>query len=80
MLQKISEAMAADSRLLIVEQILTSPPSKLASATDLIMATLGGKERTMEGFKAITARAGLDIKRVFPSEDSDIAVLECVRV
>ena len=80
MLQRISDAMAADSRLLIVEQILSSPPSKLAAATDLIMATLGGKERTLESFKTITARAGLDIKALFSSEGSDVAVIECVRI
>ena len=79
-LQQIRNAMLPDSRCLIVEQVLSNPPSVLASSSDLFMATLGGKERTVEGFRGITSRAGMELSSVFPCEGSDVAVIECVPV
>lgn len=75
-LQHISSAMAADSRLLIVETLMTNPPSPLQAAMDLMMLTLSGKERTLEGFKAITGRAGLKITKVSEIPGFN-AVIEC---
>ncbi|PNY29510.1 Demethylsterigmatocystin 6-O-methyltransferase [Tolypocladium capitatum] len=73
----IRKAMAEDSRLLIVEQVLGHPPSPFAFANDIYMATIGGKERTLEGFRAITSRAGLKITKVHPTPGSEVAVIEC---
>ncbi len=56
-LQQISDAMAQDSRLLIVEQILSDPPSALGAAADMFMATIGGKERTLQNFHEIANAA-----------------------
>lgn len=79
-LQHIQRAMAEDSRLLIVEQILPSQPSAGASATDIFMMTLGGKERTLEGFRSITSDAGLEIVKVHGPEGSDLALIECKKI
>lgn len=79
MLSKIREAMALDSRLLIVEELLSNPPSAFGSATDIIMATIGGKERTLEDFRAVAARAGLRVVEAHRAEGSTVAAIECVR-
>lgn len=76
-LQQIRNAMAQDSRLLIVEQVLTDPPLPFAAASDIYMATLGGKERSLKTFGEITSRAGLTIVKAHPSPGSDVAVIEC---
>lgn len=71
--------MASDSRLLILEQVLTNPPSAMAAATDILMASIGGKERTVEGFRDIAGKAGLAIREVYLSEGTDVSVVECVK-
>lgn len=79
MLQRISDAMATDSRLLIVEQVLSNPPSAFAAATDIAMLVIGGKERTIDGFNNIAARAGLKILQVHRNQGTDAALMECVK-
>ncbi|KAI5468151.1 O-methyltransferase [Mariannaea sp. PMI_226] len=76
-LEQLCGAMADDSRVLIVEQILQDPPLPFAAASDIYMATLGGKERSLQAFHSITSRAGLKIAQVYPSTGSDVAVIEC---
>lgn len=80
MLKQIQEAMAPDSRLLIVEEILSNPPTAFGSAQDLLMSTLGGKERTIEDWRALTGRAGLSLMATHRTEGSGVAVIECTRV
>lgn len=80
MLKQIQEAMAPDSRLLIVEEILGNPPTAFGSAQDVIMATLGGKERTIDDWRALTGRAGLSLKETYHTEGSGVSVIECVRM
>ena len=77
-LAMIRGAMLPDSRLLVVEKVIGNPPSALDAASDLYMAVLGGKERTLEGFRAITGRAGLEVKGVYTN--GAISVVECVPV
>ena len=76
-LSQIAGAMAKDSRLLIVEQVLREPLAAVPVANDIIMALIGGKERTEEGFRAIAGRAGLEIAGVHRSEGTEFAVVEC---
>ncbi|OAQ87289.1 cytochrome b561/ferric reductase transmembrane [Purpureocillium lilacinum] len=40
-LQQLRDAMVEDSRVLIVEQVLSDPPLPMAAATDIYMATIG---------------------------------------
>ena len=79
MLQRISDAMATDSRLLIVEQVLSNPPSAFAAAVDISMLAIGGKERTIDGFKDITGRAGLKILQVYRNQGTDATLIECAK-
>ncbi|KAK3358090.1 O-methyltransferase-domain-containing protein [Lasiosphaeria hispida] len=79
MLQRISDAMAADSKLLIVEQILSNPPSAFATAADIAMLVIGGKERTIAGFKDIVGRAGLKILQVYRNKGTDATLIECAK-
>ncbi|KAK0609394.1 O-methyltransferase-domain-containing protein [Immersiella caudata] len=79
LLRHISDAMATDSRLLIVEQVLSKPPSAFATAVDISMLAIGGKERTLEGFKDITGQAGLKILQVYWNQGTDVALIECVK-
>lgn len=72
--------MAPDSRLLIVELIMASPPTPLAAAVDLFMCITAGKERTIEMFERLTADAGLRITRVVPGKSSEMGVLECMKI
>lgn len=80
MLKHIQAAMAADSRLLIVEQVLDNPPNGHASALDVMMAVIGGKERTLEKFGEIAAQAGLRIVKSHETKGSDVAVIECAKL
>jgi hypothetical protein len=78
-LSHLRDAMAADSRVLIVEQVLTNPPAAFVAVNDVYMMTLGGKERTLEGFRQIATRAGLEVVRAHDTTGSDVAVVECRR-
>lgn len=79
-LRLIANAMAPDSRLLIVELIMTNPPTPLAAAVDLFMCITAGKERTIEMYERLTADAGLRITRVVSGKTSEMGVLECMKV
>ncbi|KAK3382753.1 S-adenosyl-L-methionine-dependent methyltransferase [Lasiosphaeria ovina] len=78
-LKKIADAMAPDSRLLIVEQVMTNPPNHYSSGFDIFMATIGGKERTYDIFEDIAARAGLKILSLSRNPGNDVGTVECVK-
>jgi hypothetical protein len=50
--------MAPDSKLLITDTVMVNPPW-LPAMLDFFLSTIGGKERTEEGFQKITAGARL---------------------
>ncbi|KAL2134556.1 hypothetical protein VTI74DRAFT_11528 [Chaetomium olivicolor] len=76
-LRRVADAMASDSRLLIVEMLVNSPPTLFQASLDLMMMTISGKERTLDEFHAIAATAGLRVSQV-SSAHGGCAVLECV--
>ena len=78
-LKVVREAMADSSRLLIAEQLLSDPPKPQATAIDLIMLNIGGKERTRAMFDGIVAAAGLEIVGFHARTGSEHGVLECIR-
>ncbi|KAL1888090.1 hypothetical protein Sste5346_009777 [Sporothrix stenoceras] len=78
-LRHLAGAMAADSKLLIVDHVMNDPPSAQAASSDLFMACLGGKERTLRNFEEITAQSGLKIVGVHRNEGTDAAIVECVK-
>ena len=71
--------MAADSRLLIVEQIIGNPPSPFGIASDVFILTIGGKERSAEDFQALASQAGLKVNEIFYTPGSDVGVVEIVK-
>lgn len=77
-LSHIRAAMRPDSRCVVVEQVMGNPPSAMSAAADTLMGMLGGKERTLGGWRDVTARAGLEIREVYYVEGSEVAVIECV--
>ncbi|KAH8881467.1 O-methyltransferase [Thozetella sp. PMI_491] len=79
MLRHLADAMAPDSRVLILEQVLSNPPTPMASASDLLMGLIGGKERTLKNFEQIVQEAGLKVKEVFTNPGIDAAMIECVK-
>ncbi|KAK2042908.1 O-methyltransferase [Colletotrichum somersetense] len=78
-LEHIVDAMAPDSKLLIADTIATNPPSWFVAFIDFFMSTIGGKERTEEGFRNIAVRAGLSVTGVHYSDISEFAMIECVK-
>lgn len=68
--------MAPDSRVLIVDQVMANPPPAFAAATNIIMATIGGKERTEDIFKEIGSAAGLKLEKIWRSEGTDVGLVE----
>ncbi|OAA57124.1 O-methyltransferase, family 2 [Niveomyces insectorum RCEF 264] len=78
-LKHLEAAMASDSKLLIVEHVMSDPPSPFAASSDLYMACLSGKERTLKNFEAITSQAGLKIASVYRNPGVDAAIVECVK-
>lgn len=79
-LKVTAEAMADDSKLLIVEQVMHNPPlSAFAAAANVLMGNIGGKERIEDEFRNITTEAGLRVVGVYRTEGTEVAVVECVK-
>ncbi|KAF5012399.1 hypothetical protein FDECE_1528 [Fusarium decemcellulare] len=78
-LRHLAEAMAKDSRLLIVDQVVGNPPSQMAAHFDFVMMTIGGKERTAKDFERLTKEVGLRILKIHEKAGAPLAVVECVK-
>lgn len=79
-LSLLAAAMPRDdprARVLIMDQIVSDPPSPRSAATDLIMLNIGGKERTAEEFKAVVEGAGLRIVHIHRKDTTEVGVVEC---
>lgn len=70
--------MVADSKLLIVETLPSNRPAPLPAGMEIIMATILGKERTVEGFRDIVGRAGLEVTKVTRNPGVG-ALVECAK-
>ncbi|KAF2097998.1 O-methyltransferase [Rhizodiscina lignyota] len=75
----LREACAADSRVLICEQLLASPPVPSQTALDLCMMDIGGCERNESMFREVANRAGLEVVGIHRDKQTPVAVIECVR-
>ncbi|KXH55213.1 O-methyltransferase [Colletotrichum salicis] len=75
----IASSMAQDSRLLIAEQITPNPPSAHTAAIDLLMLSVGGKERSREVWKDVLARAGLGRVEFWTSPGNPHGIIECFK-
>ncbi|KAF6814099.1 O-methyltransferase [Colletotrichum plurivorum] len=81
MLRVVAGAMAKDSRLLIQEDVMGSPPHYTSTMLDFMMLTFGGKQRTLECWTDVLGRAGLEIRSVSMGRGPwrHLAVIECVK-
>lgn len=71
--------MVRDSRLLIAERLLLSSVDGTSTnqvMTDLVMMCVSGKERTLDDFRALVARAGLRVTYVSHVYGKS-AIIEC---
>jgi hypothetical protein len=81
-LRNISRAMAADSRVLISEQLnpdmanMPGPLPLYAAFKDFSMLSIGGKERSLQQFAAVADAAGLRVSGVYRDEATPHAVVE----
>jgi SAM-dependent methyltransferase len=74
----IREAIAADGRLLVVDGVVAPPNEPGMKLMDLLMLTLGGRERTEEEWRGLLAAAGFELTSIRPAVFSSI--LEAVPV
>lgn len=77
-LTHLSDAMSSDSKVLIVEYVLPSPPPPIGAMTDFSMLGIGGKERTANDWEVLVARSGLKIEKIH-GLDMKMQVIECVK-
>ncbi|KAJ3939319.1 uncharacterized protein N0V96_010767 [Colletotrichum fioriniae] len=75
----IASSMAQDSRLLIAEQITPNPPSAHTAAIDLLMLSVGGKERPRQVWKDVLAKAGLGRVEFWTSPGNPHGIIECFK-
>jgi O-methyltransferase domain len=67
-LSRLAEAMAPDSRVLIADMVMPQRVGEAdfpAAILDQCVMTMGGKERTENGFRAIMEPAGLELVKVW---------------
>ena len=67
-LTQLAKAMASDSRVLIADMVLPQRVGEAdfpAAVLDQCVMTMGGKERTESGFRAILEPAGLELVKVW---------------
>lgn len=80
-LENIKPAMASDSRILISDMALPEPVgAEDANAVwlDLMMMTIGGKERTRRDWEGLVASAGLRMVKMWGREEmGPLVVVEC---
>jgi hypothetical protein len=67
-LSQLAKAMAPESRLLICEMVIPERVNEAdfaAAVLDQAVMTMGGKERTQEGFRSLLEAAGLELVNVW---------------
>jgi hypothetical protein len=82
-LSQLSAALPLDeprARVLIMEQIMSDPPTPGNAAADLVMFNIGGKERSPEMFDKIVRDAGMKVVKIHRTPGTEIGVVECSSV
>ena len=79
-LRNCRRAMAPGGRLAIIELVLADAiPTPLASVLDLtMMAVLGGRERSFEGYADLLSRAGLRARSIAAIHATPYSMIEAV--
>jgi len=80
-LRVLAEAMAADSHLLIQEDVKSMPPDPDNAVLDFLMMTYGGKERTLQCWEDVLGKAGLKLVGVSQGSGpwASLSVIDCVK-
>jgi hypothetical protein len=80
-LRIVADAAAPDSKILLQEDVISSPPHNMAAMLDIMMLGFGGKQRTLDTWKKIADDAGLEITSVSRGKGPwiGLSVLECVK-
>ncbi|KLU85170.1 hypothetical protein MAPG_04200 [Magnaporthiopsis poae ATCC 64411] len=81
-LKHLAAALPADddrARVLIMDQVLSDPPSPANAAADLVMLNIGGKERSPAIFEKIVGAAGMRVVKIHRKEGSEVGVVECAK-
>ncbi|KAK3381140.1 O-methyltransferase [Podospora didyma] len=81
-LKHLVEAAAVDSKILIFEDVLDTPPHYTGAIFDFMMLGMGGKQRTQEGWEKLLAKVGLKIASISRGQGPwrSQCVIECVKV
>ncbi len=79
-LGQIRSVGAADSRVLVSENLLPDQPSVSLAAADLWMMNFAGKRRNERMFNDIATRAGFKIASIAKDHKSNSAVIEMIPV
>ena len=78
-LRLTADVMGTDSRVLMVELVLTDPPSIFPAMSNVVMTNISGKERTLDGFRGIIVRAGLTLVKAHEVAGTDVGIIECAK-
>ena len=79
-LSRLADALPRDdrrARVLIMDQVVSDPPSPGNAAADLVMFNIGGKERTPHNFDYIVREAGMRVVKIHRRAGTEVGVVEC---
>lgn len=65
------------ARVLIMDQVLSDPPTPGNAAADMIMFNIGGKERSPAMFEHIVGEAGMKVVKIHRNPGTEVGVVEC---
>jgi hypothetical protein len=76
-LEHCKKAMKPSSRLLIIENVMTSPADLITAVMDLQMKVVmgSGRERTEDEFNTLLLKAGMTLSRIIPTK-SPMKIIE----
>ncbi|GME28674.1 O-methyltransferase [Neofusicoccum parvum] len=76
-LERLRDAMAEHSRILIMDQILENPPSRVTAAMDIVMMTVGAGERDVKSWNELIEKVGgLEVVKFWRNPVSPMGVVE----
>ncbi|MFC5725036.1 methyltransferase [Streptomyces gamaensis] len=79
-LRRVHDAMTAESTLLVIDNLLDDRPTASTLCVDLLLLVLvGGAERSLAGFTALLAQAGLAVRRSFSCGPGPLRLVEIRR-
>ena len=77
-LKRTRDVCAADSRVLLIEELAKPARGKFAIAKDVSVLNFGGKRRSEADWRLLAEQAGFHLNQVFERAGSEFAVLEMI--